>query len=144
GDELGAKRAGEQHQKDAQRPSPASVAAEVVEPPAVHWREFQPRAASIVDAPRRLRAAEGRKLLGTSGGAAFICEREKGFACALAKGVEGGRSIERPCRRRLGQALFFPLVHPHTSRVSKSMRGSIQVYVRSEIRFTTRPIRAKI
>ncbi len=44
GDELRAESAGEQRQKDAQRPDPATVAAEIVEPPAVHRRELEPGA----------------------------------------------------------------------------------------------------
>ena len=46
GDELGAERGDEQDEEDPERPGAAPVAAEVVEPPAVHRREVQPRAAS--------------------------------------------------------------------------------------------------
>src|SRR5690606_15985497 len=42
------------------------------------------------------------------------------------------------------QILLKPGVHTQTSRLSKSILGSIQVYVRSEIRFTNRPIREKM
>ena len=50
GDEFRAQRAGEQHQEDAQRPRSAPVAAEVVEPPAVHRRELEPGRRTV--APR--------------------------------------------------------------------------------------------
>ncbi len=44
GDELGAERSGKEGEKDDERPRPSPVAAEVVEPTAVHRREFKPGA----------------------------------------------------------------------------------------------------
>ena len=50
GDELGAEGGDEQHEEDRERPRPAPVAAEIVEPAPVHRREAEPGAPGSVDA----------------------------------------------------------------------------------------------
>ena len=82
--------------------APRRLRAEIVEPPAVHRRKFQPAPAS---APRRLQVAEGRKL-GTSGGAAFVREGENRIACSLTKGVGKRAGLSSgPAGRRLARGL---------------------------------------
>ena len=103
GDELGEQREDEENEEDDKRPGAAPVAAEIVEPPLVHGR--QPRTA--------LQARAGFRLLPR------VCpfvQRNAGMR--LFARLRSGVGVRREAVR-IDQA--------HTSRVSKSMRGSIQV-----------------
>ena len=103
GDELGEQRSDEQDQKDPKRPRAALVAAEIVEPPLIHRRE----PGTPLQARARFRPLPRVRL--------FV---ERKDAVDLVS-VFGRRVGWRSQAVRIDQA--------HTSRVSKSMRGSIQV-----------------
>ena len=103
GDEFSEQGSNEQHEKDPERPCAALVAAKIVEPPLVHRRE--PRTTFQARAFFRL----------------LPCVRLF---------VEAGDPVR--CFFRLRQRVGIRseavrIDQAHTSRVSKSMRGSIQV-----------------
>ena len=103
GDEFSEQGSNEQHEKDPERPCAALVAAKIVEPPLVHRRE--PRTALQARAFFRL------------------------LPCVCLFVARDG-AIRRYVGLRLGISALGEAVRidqAHTSRVSKSMRGSIQV-----------------
>jgi hypothetical protein len=103
GDELGEQRRDKQDQEDNERPGAALVAAKIVEPPLVHRR--QPGSAFNAGAFLRLLPGVRFFVEGNVANRRFLGLRPR--TSALSEAV------------RIDQA--------QTSRVSKSMRGSIQV-----------------
>ena len=121
GDELRAQRGGEEDEENDERPRPAPVAAEIVEPPAVHRRELEPGAPRGLDAALALQAPRTVPAIHAAPTATPSFVKVGLDGRLVTKGVERRRTPTDS----LGVTGI--VVHPHTSRVSKSMRGSIQV-----------------